>query len=148
MFIQNPLQTYSFAFPVLEAVHIAAIILGVGTAALVNLRLLGVGPAQSTAAELWKDSRPWTLIGLTLAIFSGLLLFSIDPASYYYNSVFRLKMTALVLAILFYYTMVRRAAHQGGGRTVALISLVLWSLVPFGGIFIGFVESTPPLANV
>jgi len=48
-----------------------------------------------------------------------------------------------VLAIAFYFTMVRKAAAENkGGAIVASISLALWALVPFGGIFIGFVGST------
>jgi hypothetical protein len=89
---------------------------------------------------------PWTVGGLSLAIFSGLLLFSIDPEMYYVNPAFRFKMSFLLLAIAFYYTMVRKAvaADKPGGRgsVIACISLGLWALVPFGGIFIGFIGST------
>ena len=137
----NPLNEYSSAFPILECVHILGIVCGVGTAALVNFRLLGVG--QKSAGQLWKNAMPWTLGGLALAIVAGLLLFSIDPEAYYVNPAFRLKMLFLLLAIVFYFTIVRKAvtANTGGG-IVACISLALWALVPFGGIFIGFVGST------
>jgi uncharacterized membrane protein len=143
----NPLNEYSSAFPILECVHIAAIVCGVGTAALVDFRLLGAGLTQKSAAQLWRDTMPWTLGGLTLAILSGLLLFSIDPEMYYVNLAFRFKMLLLLLAIAFYFTMVRKqaAAESRGGRgagigsIVACTSLVLWGLVPFGGIFIEFV---------
>jgi hypothetical protein len=61
---------------------------------------------------------------------------------YYLNSVFLLKICFLVLAILFYYTIVRKTAASGAragiGKAVACISLGLWALVLFGGIFIGF----------
>ncbi len=112
MLILNPVNGYSSAFPILESVHIAGIICGVGTAALVNFRLLGVGLTRNSAARLWRDAMPWTLGGLTLAIFSGLLLFSIDPEMYYANHAFRFKMLFLLLAIAFYYTMVRKAQQQ------------------------------------
>ena len=139
----NPLNEYSAAFPTLECVHIAGIVCGVGTAALVNLRLLGVGLTQKSAGQLWKDTRPWTLGGLALAILAGLLLFSIDPEAYYVNPAFRLKILFLLLAITFYFTMVRKAAATNtGGGIVAYISLGLWAVVPFGGIFIGFIGST------
>jgi len=89
---------------------------------------------------------PWTLGGLSLAIVSGLLLFSIDPEMYYVNPAFRFKMLFLLLAIAFYFTMVRKAAaaNRPGAMNsvVACISLGLWALVPFGGIFIGFIGST------
>jgi len=145
MLMLNPLNAYSSAFPILECVHVLGIACGVGTAALVNLRLLGIGLTQNSASQLWKNVMPWTLGGLTLAIFSGLMLFSIDPEMYYGNDAFRFKMLFLLLAIAFYFTMVRKAATTatGGGKSsiVACISLGLWMVVPFGGIFIGFLGS-------
>ena len=143
MLILNPVNEYSSAFPILECVHIVGIVCGVGTAALVNGRLLGVGLTQNSAAHLWSDATPWTLGGLALAMFSGLLLFSADPGMYYLNHAFRLKMLFLLLAIAFYFTMVRKAAAANTGRgkdaIVACISLGLWAFVPCGGVFIGFI---------
>jgi hypothetical protein len=139
----NPLNEYSSAFPILECVHIAGIVCGVGTAALVNFRLLGIGLTQHSAGQLWKSVMPWTVGGLALAIVAGLLLFSIDPEMYFVNLAFRLKMLFLVLAIAFYFTMVRKAAAANtGGALIAYISLGLWTLVPFGGIFVGFAGAT------
>ena len=116
MLILNPVNEYSSAFPMLECVHILGIVCGVGTAALVNLRLLGIGLTQKSGGQLWKNVMPWTLGGLALAIFSGLLLFSIDPEMYYVNHAFRFKMLFLVLAIAFYFTMVRKAAAANAGN--------------------------------
>jgi len=133
----NPLNEYSSAFPILESVHIAGIVCGVGTAALVDLRLLGIGLTQKSAGKLWSDTMPWTLSGFALAIVAGLLLFSIDPEMYFVNLAFRFKMFFLLLAIAFYFTMVRKAAVANtGGAVAACISLGLWAMVPFGGIFI------------
>lgn len=141
--IANPLNESALAFPILECVHILGFICGVGAIALVNFRLLGVGLTQKSAARLWADTMPWTLAGLSVAIFSGLLLFSINPDTYYLNFAFVLKMLALALAILFYYTMVRRAVAAGDqSRTVACVSLCLWAMVLCGGISIGFTDRT------
>jgi hypothetical protein len=144
--IENPLNESSLAFPILECFHIVGFVCGVGTIALVNFHLLGVGLTQKSAAQLWSETMPWTLSGLALVIFSGLLLFSIDPDMYYLNYAFLLKMFSFVLAILFYYTTVHKAvvsgAPAGKNRMVACISLGLWALVLFGGIFIGFIHST------
>jgi hypothetical protein len=146
MLIENPLNESSLAFPILECFHIAGFVCGVGTIALVNFHLLGVGLTQKSAAQLWRETMPWTLGGLSIAILSGLLLFSIDPDMYYLNDVFLLKMFSLALAILFYYTAVRKAAVSRApmrkGRMVACASLGLWALVLFGGIFVGLVNST------
>jgi cytochrome c556 len=140
MLLANPLNESSLAFPILECVHIAGFVCGVGTIALVNFRLLGVGLTQKSSAQLWRDTMPWTLGGILLAIFSGLLLFSINPDTYYLNVAFLMKMCSLVLAVLFYYTAVRSAARVSAAKSpaVACISLALWALVLFGGVFIGF----------
>jgi hypothetical protein len=80
-----------------------------------------------------------TLGGLALAVFSGLLLFSVDPELYYVNRAFRFKMVLLLAAVSFYYTMVRRASARDGKASItACISLALYALVPLGGIFIGY----------
>jgi hypothetical protein len=140
--IANPLNESSFAFPILECFHIAGFVCGVGMIALLNLRLLGLGLTHKSSAQLWRDTAPWTLGGLSLVIFSGLLIFSIDPELYFVNHAFRLKMSALILAIVFYYTIIRRAAAAdaptGWSRVAACLSLGLWALVPLGGIFIGY----------
>jgi hypothetical protein len=139
----NPMNEYRSAFPILEVIHIIGVVCGLGTALLVNLRLLGIGLVRGKSRELWKDALPWTLGGLALAIIAGLLLFSIDPEMYYTNPAFQLKMTFLALAIVFHFTMVRKAAaDKGRSAVIACISLALWTLVPFGGIFIGFAGST------
>jgi hypothetical protein len=151
MLIENPLNESSLAFPILECLHIAGFVCGVGTIALVDFRLLGVGLTQKSAAQLWSDTAPWTLGGLLLVIFSGLMLFSTNPDTYYLNYAFLLKMLSLVLAILFYYTAVRSAAAgapSARSRVVACISLGLWALVLFGGVFIGFTDATVHLNQV
>ncbi len=138
----NPLNERAWAYPALECVHILGMACGVGTAAILNLSLLGIGLTQNKGARLWRDLKPWTLSGLALAIFAGLLLFSIDPSVYYNSPAFRLKMLVLVLAIGFYFTVVRKTValeQPRVPRAVASISFLLWSLVPMGGILIGFV---------
>ena len=150
--INNPLNESPWAFPVLEYLHILGLICGVGTIALVDFRLLGVALTGKSAARLWSDTLPWTAGGLSLVIFSGLLLFSINPDVYYFNYTFLFKMLMLALAILFYYTIVRKVAckmdglalPRGNDKIVATLSLTLWTLVLFGGIFIGLSATRPP----
>ncbi len=145
----NPLNESPLAFPLLEYFHILGFICGVGTIALVNFRLLGFGLTGKSAAELWSGTMLWTAAGLTLVISSGLLLFSINPDVYYLNYTFLLKMSVLLAAILFYYTAVRKAAVKRANRApvVASVSLALWVLVLFGGIFIGLSATRPPASS-
>jgi hypothetical protein len=139
----NPLNTNEWAFPVCEVLHILGFAVAIGTITMVDLRLLGVGLKKESAADLLKGTAPWTLGGLALVLISGPLIFSSDPNLYLHNASFRFKITALVLAIIFNYTIHRWVAlkRSSGGPAVlaGVISLALWISVVFGGIFIAFV---------
>jgi len=150
--IANPLNSSELAFPILECIHIVGFALSVGTIALVDFRLLGIGMTRQTPLELARDTGLWTLAGLVLMAFSGLLLFSSDPDMYYNNIPVDMKMFFLVLAIVFNYTIHRRAVLSGSGgvreKMVGVVSLALWMCVIFGGIFIGFVNPTLDINRV
>ena len=135
--IANPLHESSLVFPMLESLHLIGMVCGVGAAAVLDLRLMGVGTVSPAA--LWRETRLWTLGGLTLAIFSGLLLFSIDPPLYLENPAFHGKMGVLVLALVFFYVLARRAAVRDRESIVTgLLSLILFLLVPLCAIYIGY----------
>ncbi len=139
----NPLNANEWAFPLTECFHITSFALSIGTIMLVDLRLLGLALKRASPAQLVKDTGIWTLVGLIIVIFSGLLIFSSDPLRYTYNTGFQWKMIALVVAILFNYTIHRKVAMSGASdgtqKLVGALSVLLWVLVPFGGIWISFV---------
>ncbi len=131
-------------FPAAECVHIASFALAIGTIALVDLSLLGVGLRRNAAAQIARSTALWTLTGLVLIIFTGFLLFASDPDMYLRNASFRVKITCLVLAIVYHYTIHRKVAlsENGSGmgtKLVAGVSLALWVSVVFSGLFIAFV---------
>jgi hypothetical protein len=143
MLIENPLNSSALVFPVLECCHIVGFALSIGTIAIVDFSLLGVGTRRQGPAQLARDTWLWTLGGLVLMLFSGLLLFSSDPDMYYLNWAFLIKMFFFVAAVIFNYTIHRKAVSSDTptphGKLVASVSLALWVLVIFGGIFIGFI---------
>ena len=142
MLIENPLNASEYSFPVLECIHIVGFALSIGTIAIVDFALLGIGMRRQTPAQLTKDTWLWTLGGLIVMLFSGLLLFSSDPDMYYLNWAFLIKMAFFVAAVVFHYTIHRKTVSSdapGGGKAVACVSLLLWAGVLFGGIFIGFI---------
>ena len=139
----NPLNTNEWAFPVCEVLHILGFAVAIGTIAMVDLRLLGIGMKKESAADLVKDTSTWTLAGLALVLITGPLIFSSDPNMYLRNASFRFKLTMLALAIIFNYTIHRwvalKKAPGGVAVLTGVISLALWVSVIFGGIFIAFV---------
>src|SRR5215472_8838962 len=133
----NPLNASEFIFPTLEVFHIVGFAMCVGTIALVDFRLLGVGMTHQKVAEVAQDVAPWTLVGLALILLSGPLMFSSDPDMFYLNPAFQVKMVCFAVALLFNYTVHRRVALRGessiAGKLVAGVSMLLWTAVIFGG---------------
>ena len=143
--IENPLTQSALAFPALEVFHIIGFAAAIGTIALVDLRMSGLGLLSRSAFQLQRDTGEWTIVGLVVAIVSGLLLFSTDPDMYYLNLSFVLKMLCLLVAIIWQYTIHRKVAmSKDSQRHVQadpnLLSADRCSVI-FSGIFIGFVDS-------
>ena len=138
-----PLNNNEWSFPVCECIHIIGFAFSIGTVAIVDLRLLGLGMQHQTSSQLLKDTAPWTMWGLLVMLISGPLIFFSDPRMYLYNQSFRFKITALVLAIIFNYTIHRKTALSDAsgtwGKLVGGVSLALWLSVVAGGLFIAFV---------
>ena len=138
----NFLNVHEWAYGVTEIVHILSLTLAVGFIALVDVRLLGYRIAGVSAARLDRATGLPRLIGLVLAVTSGFLIFSTDPVRYFEHPTMRAKIVALVIAIVFDYTIHGRVAAGGYApsveRVVAVTSLALWIGVTFGGIFYSF----------
>jgi hypothetical protein len=141
--ISNPLNDSAWTFPVLECIHILGFAFSIGTIAMVDFRLLNFGLTRQAPSQVARAVAPWTLFGLAMMLLSGPMLFLSDPDMYYLNRSFQIKMVLLALAIVFNYTVHRKAALSDakGGRAmlIASISLALWAGVIAGGLFIAFV---------
>jgi hypothetical protein len=148
MFLQNAvadaLNNTEWAFPLAECFHIGGFAVAVGSIALVDFRMLGLALRKESPARLVRYTEPWTLIALVFVLFSGAALFISQTFVYIPNWVFQAKMVLLVLAIIFNFTIHRKVASSptaspAAGKLVAIISLLLWVSVVYGGIFIAFV---------
>ena len=143
--VGEAIRASRWLFPAIESFHLLGLAVIGGSVLVVNLRLLGFGIERQPVAELWRDTRPWLLGSLTIMLVSGLLLFTSEATKLYYHGAFWVKMVSLLLATIFTFTVLRKVAlaDQGGvspfwSKTVALISLLLWSGVGVGGRWIGF----------
>jgi len=138
-----PLNQNEWSFPVCEVFHIVSFAIAISTVAMVDLRMLGLAFTSKPTSALLKNTAPWTLIGLIVVLISGPLIFFSDPVMYIHNLGFEFKITALLLAILYNYTIHRKVAlaDSSGGlvKLTAVISIGLWASVVAGGIFIAFV---------
>src|SRR5580704_360812 len=131
------MNSYEWVFPAVQSLHFIGFAMSIGTIAIVDLRLLGFGMRRQAAAELAADLEPWTRAGIAVMLITGPLMFSTDAVTYHYNPSFQFKMACLTLALLFHFTLRRRAVHPDAppllAKFAALTSLVLWSAVVAGG---------------
>jgi hypothetical protein len=149
MLLQNAvvdaLNNSEWAFPLAECVHIGGFAIGVGSIALVDFRLLNLGLQHETTARILRYTEPWTLIALLFVIFSGFTLFISQVNIYLINLIFPIKMYLLLAALIYNFTVHRKVATMKDpppvlAKPVAIVSLLLWVSIVFGGIFTGFLE--------
>ena len=116
--------------------------MSVGTIAIVDFRMLGLAMRHQTPSQLLKDTWLWTMAGLVIVITSGLVIFTTDPLRYYYNPSFRYKCIALLVAVIYNYTIHSKVARSDPsplvGGLVAAFSLLLWISIVFAGLFYAF----------
>ena len=132
-------------FPVIESFHLLALALMGGAVLLLDLRMLGLGLRRQPVAHLAREAQPWLIGALITMLTTGLLLFTSEAIKCYYSSAFWTKMSFLLPAILFTFTVRRKVSLAEEGRVrpvwtklVALISVSLWTVVGAAGRWIGF----------
>lgn len=139
------LKSSFYAYPVVNALHIAAVGALFTTVWLMDLRLLGwlrAVPETPFVALM----RRVALLAFVCALASGLALFSIRASDYAVLPVFLAKMALILLAganfVLFLWLEQRRpagiAVASTGQRAAAGLSALLWTAVLLAGRFIGF----------
>jgi len=104
-----------------------------GTIILTDLRLLGCGLRRLTPAGVAALLAPWTRAGLVIMLTTGPMMFSSDVSRYIANPAFRVKMVLVLAALLFHFTIHRKAVAAGKSRFAAILSMLLWSCVVLGG---------------
>ena len=146
-----------FLFPILESIHVIGLALVFGTIIVIDLRLLGAASSERSFQRVASDILKWTWAAFGLTALTGALMFITNAAVYYGNFYFRIKMLLLLLSgvnMLAFELTARRTVHQwdrarsapAAGKTVAVLSLVIWIGVIFAGRLIGFTatRSTAP----
>ena len=143
--VGNAIRSSLWLFPVIESFHLLALALIGGAVLVVDLRLLGFGLRRQPVAQLARDAQPWLVGGLVVMVASGILMFTSEAIKCYYSAAFRTKMTFLLPAIVFTFTVRRKVAAADEtrvrplwGKLVALVSVTLWSVVGAAGRWIGF----------
>lgn len=135
------LRTSFVLYPLVNALHILAIGVLVTTAALMDLRILGLARALPVPAVIGQ-LRPLAIGALVVAVLSGFALFTVQAVDYAVNDAFRIKLLLLALAVanalLFTSFHAHRQPERPVVRVMAVLSICLWISVLVAGRFIGF----------
>lgn len=138
-----------YLWPLIESTHVLSLGLFVGTAIMLDLRLLNVTFRGIPASEFTGRLLPWTRFGFAITVVTGVLLFYSSPIRYYHNLFFRIKLIALVIAglnVWFFHSRThKRIAHWDlasltprGARVAAVVSLLAWATVVVTGRMIAY----------
>jgi len=139
----------TWCFPIVETIHVLALTVVVGSVAMMDSRLLGVGNKDRPASEVIASSLPWAWSAFAVAFIAGSLMFCSKATSYYVNIPFRIKVVCLILAavnmLVFHLFTARdmpawdRGKPPFGARLAAACSLTLWVIIVAAGRWVGFV---------
>jgi hypothetical protein len=138
------LRQSSWAFALIEMVHLASLALLGGCLLVAALRVFGWVLAARGIAAVARGLAPLAAVSLLMLIASGLLLFADGPLRYYANVAFRTKLL-LLAAALAGAVVTRRlaqltppaAAASMRLKTSAALTLALWLGVGIAGRVIG-----------
>jgi len=139
------MQTSKWGFAVVETIHLLALALLGGAVLLVDLRLMGVILQQEPLRRINRDLSRLLLGSLVVMIFSGIAMVSEEAMKCYSSPAFRWKMALLGFAVLFYFTLHRRAVlsqetdQKLARRVTAIVSITLWLGVGIAGRAIGLI---------
>ena len=135
-------------WPLCETVHFVGLALLLGVAGMFDLRLLGF--MKRVPISVVKDFMPWALVGFTLNLLTGMIFVISEPAQYFGNPTWWVKVGFLVVAganaFIFESAYGRRAAAIPAGedtplplKIIAGVSLIAWLGVLVAGRFLPFV---------
>jgi len=145
------IQTVAWVIPTVQTVHILSIALVISSAAMVDLRVLGVMSLSQPLAVVSRRFLPGIWWMLVVLLLSGVTLIIGEPGRSLGNPAFILKMcmlaAVLILTRIFQQGIMRddrfwesTSRRRRNARLLAVVSLVLWVGIVFAGRWIAYVD--------
>ena len=133
-----------YVFLLVLMIHVLTLSVFVGTAAMIDLRLLGKTMTRVPVSQVVTRLLPWTEAGFLVMVVTGTLLFYAAPVARYENVFFRLKMAALLIAVINVWVFRRTIYRRVGDwdldpvpprrvRMVGALSLILLAIIITAG---------------
>ncbi len=143
------LHESQYAWPFTESLHVLTLALFAGTAAVLDLRMLGVALKGVPVSALTNRLLPWTRVAFGVMVVTGVMLFYATPLTYYHSLFFRIKMLLLIVAgvnIFVFHTRTMNSMATWdsvdrpprAARTAAAVSLIAWAGVIVCGRLVAY----------
>src|SRR5215469_6646410 len=84
--LATTIRNSSYLFPSLEAVHVLALGLMLGTLTVVDLRMLGLASKQRSAGRVSSEVLKWTWAAFAVVALSGFTMFMTNARVYVHNA--------------------------------------------------------------
>lgn len=126
------------------SLHLLSLALAFGTSLILDLRLVGIGLRASPAADIARYLQPYLLAALSIALLSGLWLFTADVLKFWSNPAFKTKLVLLIIITVAQTWLLRRAKNGGAAaaaaaRPVAALTVLTWLAAIIAGRLIGLI---------
>jgi putative copper export protein len=130
--------------PVVNVLHLLALVIFAGAILIVDLRLLGRGAREQPVRQVARDAQPWVILGFLGLLVTGIPQLISNAMREYFSAFFWFKMEVMVLALIYTFTLRRKVTQADEARVgpfwskvVGLVSIALWACVAIPARLIG-----------
>jgi len=132
-------------FALIEAVHLMALAVLGGSLLAGDLRLMNVMLRDVPSRKVTDGAHTWFKIALIVLLITGFFMLSGVAVKCYHNQYFWIKMSAMVIGIVFAFAIKRPLLNRDHAtlrpwtlKAVGIASLSVWLIVAASGRWIGF----------
>ena len=143
----NWILTATWASPILQCIHLLALVVFSGAVLIVDIRLLGRGLIKTPLAQLARAAQPWLFWSFVVLVLTGLPQMASTALKQYYSPHFWWKMQTMGVALIFTFTIRRKVSLMADERLgkflpkiIALISIGLWTSIAIWARLIGLLS--------
>jgi hypothetical protein len=148
------IQLTPFAFAAIESLHLVAVALFFGAMVLLDLRLVGIGPALPVRLSA-RHILPLAIAAFLVITITGILLFVSAADRYIVSVSFQVKVLLIILGglnLAVFHTTIWRRVDDWGTRPGApgvvkvfgALSILVWVATLVAGRWMGYEPRLPP----
>jgi len=142
-FIGEAIRNSIWMFPVIEAFHLIGLAILGGSILVGDLRLLGLLLSTKPINYVISQTTLILKLGLIILVSTGIPLFLSEAIKCYYSRAFWIKMSALLIGLVFLFfirnPMGLSAVEENTKlKLIGFVSISIWAIVAGSGRWIGF----------